>query len=122
MNGSYRLAWQSGQCALFAELSLQCDWVTRPGLEMNVLSDVPYAWQVGLRFGGEVFAQAVLWRERGRGLSVRVESLRGQPSDTTVCAVAYATFQALRAATGNGESDAFRFDVSTGQFTLRPCI
>lgn len=120
MTGSHRLAWQTGRSALFAEVSVACRWTDQRGFEVTVAADVPAPWQTAARFGAARFAEAALWQRPDRGLAVEVVSVRGMVVDTTVSAVAYATFRALIDAVGIGDVEAFRFDPETGQFTLSP--
>jgi hypothetical protein len=116
MTGTYRMARQTGKSAMFAEVSVRCRWTEQPRNEFTVAAGTPAAWETWARFGAEVFF-ATRWYDR-RGLNVEVEAIRGMAVDTTPPAVAYATYRALVEALGTGDPGTFRFDASTGQFTL----
>jgi hypothetical protein len=118
MTGSHRLAWQSGQSAQLAEVSVAARWTEQRGLEATMPADIPAPWQTAIRFGAALFAEAVFWRQSERGLAVHITLVRSMPVDTTVSGVAYATYRALVDAVGCGAPELFRFDPKTGQFTL----
>jgi hypothetical protein len=120
MTGKFRLAWQRGNRALYAEVSLACEWGEVLGCCVQIPPSVPDTWKAAVRFGAEVFAANALASESSaRGLIVEVSSLLGQPVDTTVEAVAYVTFRALGDAMGRNDCDAFMFDEESGHFILR---
>jgi hypothetical protein len=119
VTGQFRLAWQRGQSAAFAEVSLSCRWGERGEFELRFPPDLSPYWTAAVRFGAQVFWAALVWGDSpSRGLTIEIEDVRYMAVDTTSRAVAYATFRALCAATGKDGGDAFTFDETSGRFGL----
>jgi hypothetical protein len=120
MTGSFKLAWQTGQTAAFAVVSLSGRWEEKPEWRIEIPAGVSRYWAIGVEFGFQVFCEAVLAGEgsRRRGLIIQVEDVVTQTVDTTAKAVAYATFRALCDATGLDGRGSFTFDEQSGRFVL----
>ena len=92
MIGAGRLAWQRGPRALYAEVTVECAPGEAGGGATTLPADIEPSWAEGARFGVALFREAFA---KHAGAEVRVQRVRGQIVDTTVTAVAYATFHAL---------------------------
>jgi hypothetical protein len=119
MKGRFKLAWQRAHTATFAEVAVSCRWDEGHDCRVQVAAGVAPGWATGAEFGAQVFFESLAGTKRAGGLVVDVEEVIGMVLDTTVKAVAFATFRALCAATGMNDRGAFTFDEQGGRFVLK---
>jgi hypothetical protein len=88
-----------------------------PGVGATTLpADVEPSWAEAARFGVALFREAFA---RHATVDVRVQQVSGQIADTTVTAVAYATFHAVAEALRVEARDRFVLDDGTGSLTVK---
>lgn len=95
--GEYSLRWQKGQEVRFAEISVHVERLDQPGYSVEFENEINPAWRCGVLFGAECFREALIHGQpTSGGLHVRIVKVSGQPVDTTVGALAHATFHAIQ--------------------------
>ena len=121
MSGHHKIAWQRGQRAIYADVTLSLKvaadrlWHTEIPLGTNL------SWAVGVHFGIEVFRGGIQGRSTSiLPMAVVVTSIKGQTADTTSASVAFATFHALWQAAGIGDvlDKVFSFNADLGSFVI----
>lgn len=116
--GSCRLAWQQGNVALFADVTIRVDRVDNDKFSLGEVDGIADAWRDGIRFGFTLVQEALSSVVGLSGVSISIQDFIGQPCDTTSTAVAYATFHAIVDAIGAPITNVFSFDKSTGRFCI----
>ncbi len=117
--GNHRLAWQQGERALYADATVEIERDVHRGGMIQGVDAITQPWRVGVLFGLALAREALAGIVDFSGIVVVVTAFRGQPSDTTVTAAAFAAFHAVAKALNHPDLvGVFGFDESTGRFSI----
>lgn len=115
MTGTCQLAWQDGPRAIFAEAHVMVKDNGNNDLTLVLPEGMEGAWEIGVRFGLELFRECNRSRRSG---CIVIENFQGQPLDTSIASAAYVAFHAIARAFNYQPGKKFEFDATTGQFIL----
>ena len=118
--GSHRIAWQRGNFAVYAGITLSVKSAAGvlPVGSVHGLDTVAEQWRIGVMFGLSLLRESSPRKLNFQNVPVTITSFLGQPCDTTLMAVAFVTFHAAAKALSVDVSEVFTFDDSIGAFQI----
>jgi len=124
MNVSKKLLWQQGLVAQYAEINLDVEHSDDSEINTIVPDHIQPHWSNAIRFGVALFAESYTWQQPAVArMTVRIQAIKAVPGDTSVCSLAYVTFQALCSAWNIDGEKVFAFDRSSGNYSFsRPAF
>lgn len=119
MNNSKKLAWQQGSAALYAEIDLEVTIVDNQLFRVIIPEGVQPKWSDAIRFAAHLFVECYAWKNpQLANATIAVNEIKTVSSDTTVCSLAYVTFQALCSACRLDGEEKFSFNRILGSFAI----
>ncbi len=119
MKASKQLHWQHGAVALYAEIHLDVESSQGERQELTIAQPVPPQYSGAIQFAVNLFVETYGWQDSAlANLDVTVLSIKGVPGDTTLCAIAYVTFQAICDAFNRDGELSFSFNRGSGTFSI----
>lgn len=119
MSVSKKLLWQQGFVAQYAEIDLAVNPSDGVGRGVVIPDHILPHWSNAINFAVALFAETYAWQlPVVAEMTVRVQSIRAVPGDTTLCALAYVTFQALCSAWNVDGEQVFSFNQSSGSYSF----